>query len=142
MYRKRNLFLPGTADLLKDLSQKELQELTDLNGEDAINETVLADVIKETARLIASYLPLPSNPSVLLKTIGARLSVHELKRRNGLLSVQDHKDNEAHLLKMANSKLLATTSEAQAALADSASSPLTTSTFVQAREPLELEGWQ
>ena len=136
------------ADLHKDLSEQELQELTDINGDGAMNETVLADVIEETAGLIASYLPIPPNPSILLKTMAARLAVYELKRRNGLLSQQDredHKDNEARLLKMATGKLQATAPDAHAVLVDSSGEstrPLTAPAFVHQGEPMDLEEWE
>ena len=105
---------------------------------------VLADVIEETARWNTSYLlPLPENPSVLLKKLAARLAIYELKRRNGLLSEQDRedsKDYEAKLLKIASGKLYATTLPPQGVtLQAHLPSKLV---FVLEKEPLNWEGWE
>jgi len=95
-------------DLLKEISQQQLQELSDINASGEINQSVVDDAREDAISFIESFIVVPSNPTPLLKKISVDLTIYELKRKNELLSDEDRelkKECEAYLLKMSNSRL-------------------------------------
>lgn len=96
-------------DLLNEISQAQLVELSDLNGTGEIDQGVVDDALNDAISLIESYIVLPEAPTKLLKKITADLTIFELKQRNGFLSDDDKttkKECEGYLTKMSNGKLI------------------------------------
>lgn len=95
-------------DLLKEVSTRELQELSDFEGSGAVNQSVIDDSVNDALAYISSFIKLPQNPTPLLKDIGVNLTIIELKKRNNFpketLNEQIEK-MDALLLKMASKKL-------------------------------------
>ena len=95
-------------DLLKEISEIELTQLTDLNATGSLNQEVLDDAINDAISFISSFITIPSNPTPLLKQIAVELTIWELRKRNKLES-QNFKDRlkeiENYLLKMSNKKI-------------------------------------
>ena len=82
-------------DLLKEVSTRELQELSDFEGSGAVNQGVIDDSVNDALAYISSF-------------IGVNLTIIELKKRNNFpkeaLNEQIEK-MDTLLLKMANKKL-------------------------------------
>ncbi|MGG7074549.1 phage protein Gp36 family protein [Campylobacter sp. 9BO] len=95
-------------DLLKEVSFKELTELSDFEGSGAINQGVIDDSLADVLAFIGSFVSVPANPTPLLKDIAVNLTIIELKRRNNFprdsLKEQMQK-YENLLLKMAAKKI-------------------------------------
>ena len=90
-------------NLLKEISNDELIQLSDLNATNEINQEVIDDAINDAISFIESFIILPTNPTPLLKKILVDLTIYELRRKNGLVSDSDKelkKENEAYLIKM------------------------------------------
>ena len=90
-------------DLLKEISQEELKQLSDLNATRELNQAVIDDAISDAISFISSFITIPKNPTNLLKQITAELTIYELRKKNSLtLSNQDRlKEIESYLIKMA-----------------------------------------
>lgn len=69
-------------DLLKEVSLKELTELSDFEGSKSINQAVIDDSKNDALAYIGSFVKIPANPTPLLKDIAVNLTVIELKKRN------------------------------------------------------------
>ncbi|WP_320034803.1 phage protein Gp36 family protein [Halarcobacter sp.] len=97
------------VDLLKDISQQQLLELSDLNATGEIDQDVIDDSINDAISFIESYIILPLNPTKLLKKIIVQETIYELRAKNRLLSDEDkelRKENESKLYKMSVGKLI------------------------------------
>ncbi len=95
-------------DLLKEISNDELIQLSDLNATNEINQEVIDDAINDAISFIESFIILPTNPTPLLKKILVDMTIYELRRRNGLVSESNKelkKENEAYLVKMSTGRL-------------------------------------
>lgn len=95
-------------DLLKEISEKELTELSDINATGATNQDVVDDALNDAISFIESFIILPESPTPLLKKIVVDLTIYELRRKNDLLSDSDKelkKENERYLSKMSNGRL-------------------------------------
>lgn len=95
-------------DLLKEISERELTQLSDINATGAIDQSVIDDALNDAISFIESFIILPENPTPLLKKITVDLTIYELRRKNGLVSESDKelkKENEAYLSKMSNGRL-------------------------------------
>lgn len=95
-------------DLLKELSQTELIELSDLHGTFEINQDVIDDALGDAMAFIGSFFKIPANPTPLLKQITALLTIIELKRKQNFPKnsyEEELKHCEDMLLKMANKKI-------------------------------------
>lgn len=95
-------------DLLKEVSQKELLQLSDVNATGEIDQSIIDDCMQDTISFISSFITIPSNPSPLLKDIAVDLTVIELKKRNGFPkeAVKEVQEKcESLLLKMAAKKI-------------------------------------
>lgn len=96
-------------DLLKEISEQQLLELSDINATGELNQEVIDDALNDAISFIESFIILPVDPTTLLKKITTDLTIYELKRKNGLVSDEDKelkKENEAYLTKMSNGKLI------------------------------------
>lgn len=95
-------------DLLKEISTKELTELSDINGTGSINQDVIDDALNDAISFIESFIILPDAPTPLLKKIVVDLTIYELRRKNDFIQESDKelkKENEAYLIKMSTGKL-------------------------------------
>lgn len=95
-------------DLLKEISKKELTELSDLNGTGELNQDVINDSIADAISFINSFITIPNNPTPLLKNIACELTIWELRKRNDLTTPKAKeriKELEGYLLKMAAKKM-------------------------------------
>lgn len=105
-------------DLLKEISEDELLQLSDLNATGEINQEVINDALNDSISFCESFIILPANPTPLLKKIIVDFTIYELRRKNGLVSETDKelkKDNEAYLLKMSTGRLLTNIEEKEKA---------------------------
>lgn len=96
-------------DLLKDISNQQLRELSDINATGDLNQDVVDDAINDAISFIESFIILPENPTSLLKKILVQETIYELRLKNKLLTDSDkeqRKDNEAKLYKMSIGKLI------------------------------------
>ena len=104
----------SNEDLLKELSQEQLIELSDLDGASALNQTVIDDAMEDALSFIKSFILLPTDPTPLLKKIAVDLTVYELKRKNDLVNDKDKerfKEVETYLSKMAKGSMPTTIAE-------------------------------
>ena len=95
-------------DLLKEISEQELKELSDINATGDLNQEVIDDAVNDAISFIESFIILPSKPTPLLKNILVDFTIYELKKRNALVSKEDKetkKENEAYLQKMMTGRL-------------------------------------
>jgi len=101
-------------DLLKEISQRELTELSDLNGTGELNQEIIDDAINDAISFIESFITLPDNPTPLLKKILIELTIMELRKKNELGPDKERlKEIENYLLKMAANKIPSTLTEQQ-----------------------------
>ncbi len=103
-------------DLTKEISQKELVALTDLNASGKLNQEVLDDAICDAISFVGSFISIPANPTPLLKQIVVELTIFELRKRNELTqeSFKERlKEIESYLQKMANKKIPTTIEESK-----------------------------
>jgi len=122
------------TDLLKELSQTELLQLSDINATGIIDQDVVDDAIADTLAFIESFVTLPDTPTPLLKKIGVDLTIYELRRKNYLLTdamKEDRKAWEGYLIKM-NKKLLPT----EATISGSAPAPKSDKSVFRHSRPL------
>lgn len=95
-------------DLLKEISEQQLLELSDLNGTGVLDQDVIDDALNDAISFIESFIILPINPTPLLKNIVVFFTIYELKQRNGFITDEDKetkKENESYLHKMSNGRL-------------------------------------
>ncbi len=95
-------------DLLKEMSEQQLAELSDINGTGSLDQDVIDDAVNDAISFIESFIVLPFNPTPLLKNILIDFTIYELKKRNGFLGEDDKetkKENEAYLQKMSAGRL-------------------------------------
>ena len=76
-------------DLLKEISEQELKELSDLNADGNLNQNVIDDALMDSISFIESFIVLPNNPTPLLKKIIVDFTIYELRRKNGLVQDSD-----------------------------------------------------
>jgi phage gp36-like protein len=95
-------------DLLKEISQRELTQLSDINATGDIDQDVIDDALNDAISFIESFVVLPENPTPLLKKITVDLTIYELRRKNSSIGDSDKelkKENEAYLVKMSTGRL-------------------------------------
>ncbi len=105
-------------DLLKEISEDELLQLSHLNADGILNQDVVDDALNDSISFCESFIILPANPTPLLKKIIVDFTIYELRRKNGLVSETDKelkKENEAYLLKMSTGRLLTNIEEKEKA---------------------------
>ena len=130
-------------DLLKEISEDELIQLSDLNASFSLNQEVIDDAINDAISFIESFIILPTNPTPLLKKILVDTTIYELRRRNSLISESDKdlkKENEAYLVKMSTGRL-----KIEVTNNSTSSIPLENSNFVfrhQNKRRVQTEGFR
>ncbi len=95
-------------DLLKELSETELSQLSDINGTGTTDQGVIDDAVADALAFIESFFALPQTPTPLLHKIAADLAVYELRRKNGLIGEEEkaqRKEAESYLLRMSKGLL-------------------------------------
>jgi len=95
-------------DLLKEISEIELTQLSDINATGELNQSVIDDALNDAISFVESFIVLPDNPTPLLKKIIIDLTIYELRRKNDLLGDSDKelkKENESYLSKMSTGRL-------------------------------------
>ncbi len=113
-------------DLLKEISERELTQLSDINATGATDQSVIDDALNDAISFIESFIILPENPTPLLKKITVDLTIYELRRKNGLVSESDKelkKENEAYLSKMSNGRLRTEVTSSSTASVDVTTKP-------------------
>lgn len=100
-------------DLEKELSAKELLELSDINGTGTIDADIVKQAIADAISFISSFIAIPSDPTPYLKTIAVDLAVYELRKLNDLNDPKDRKELESALTKMGKGTIPTTMSEPQ-----------------------------
>lgn len=113
-------------DLLKEISERELTQLSDINATGVIDQSVIDDALNDAISFIESFIILPENPTPLLKKITVDLTLYELRRKNGLVSESDKelkKENEAYLSKMSNGRLRTEVTSSSTASVDATTKP-------------------
>lgn len=96
-------------DLLKDISERELTQLSDLNATGLLDQNIIDDAMNDAISFIESFIVLPINPTPLLKKILVQETIYELRAKNKLVSdveKENRKENEAYLIKMSTGKLI------------------------------------
>ena len=124
-------------DILKEISQRELLELTDLEGTDVLNQAVLDDAIEDMKGLVESFVLIPDNPTKLLQQIAVRITLYNLKKKNGLIDKEDKEqmlEDTRYLLKMSRNQLPVTLIEQQSEVKKDQG-------FAFAHQPPEIETW-
>ena len=76
-------------DLLKEISERELIQLSDINATGLMDQDVIDDALNDAISFIESFIILPDNPTPLLKKITVDLTIYELRRKNELLKESD-----------------------------------------------------
>jgi len=96
-------------DLLKEISETELAQLSDLNATGELNQEVIDDALNDAISFIESFIMLPTDePTPLLKKVVCDMTIYELRRKNDLLGDKDKelkKENESYLNRMSMGKL-------------------------------------
>lgn len=96
------------TDLHKELSEIELLQLSDLNGNGTLDQGVIDDAAADALAFIESFVLLPDTPTALLQKIGVDLTIYELRNKNGLVTDEmreERKTWESYLLKMSKGLL-------------------------------------
>lgn len=95
-------------NLLKEISETELTQLSDINATGTIDQSIIDDALNDAISFVESFIILPESPTPLLKKIVVDLTIYELRRKNELVGDSDKelkKENEAYLSKMSNGRL-------------------------------------
>lgn len=100
-------------DLEKELSSKELTQLSDLNATGEIDTAIVNEAISDAIAFISSFLVIPLNPTPYLKSIAVDLAIYELRKLNDLHDPKDRKELEAALTRMGKGAIPTTMSEPQ-----------------------------
>ncbi|MDD5360005.1 MAG: DUF1320 family protein [Sulfurovaceae bacterium] len=101
-------------DLLKEISDDGLTQLSDLDGDGERNDDVISDAISDAISFIESFIVIPVNPTPLLKKICVDLAIFELRRKNELINENDRmrqKELESYLSKMSKGSMPTTTTD-------------------------------
>ncbi len=88
-------------NLLNEISEGELLELSDLDSTGNIDEDRISYAISQAESYIASFILIPDNPTPLLITIAVDLAINELRKAHDLGDKEVVKSCDEKLLKMA-----------------------------------------
>jgi phage gp36-like protein len=92
-------------NLLKEISEGELLELSDLDSTGEIDDVRIDHAIEEATTYISSFILIPSNPNPLLISIAVDLALNELRKAQGLGDKEVVKEADSKLIKMAKGVL-------------------------------------
>ena len=130
-------------DLLKEISERELTQLSDINNTGEIDQSVIDDALNDSISFIESFIILPESPTPLVKKIVVDFTIYELRRKNELVGESDKelkKENEAYLSKMSVGKLKTEVTPTSSASVDESRSSFA---FVhQPRKRIKKEGFR
>ena len=101
-------------DLLKEISEEQLIELSDLDGAYALNQAVINDAIDDAISFIKSFIVIPDDPTPLLLKIGVDLAICNLKQKNDLITDEDKETRaraENYLSRMAKGSMPTTVAD-------------------------------
>jgi phage gp36-like protein len=99
------------ADLQKEVSDNELQQLSDLNALGIIDELVVEDAINDAIAFIQSFIIIPSDPTPYLRSIAVELTLYELRKKHALHDEDVRKGCEEKLIRMARGTVPTTMTE-------------------------------
>lgn len=105
----------SNEELLKEISPKELLELSDMEETGTLNQSVIDDAMNDALSFIGSFIMIPDEPTMLLKDIATDLTILELKKRQNYpaKTLKEKREHcESLLLKMASKKIPTTITEA------------------------------
>lgn len=97
-------------NLLKEISEGELLELSDLDSTGEIDDVRIDHAIAEALAYIASFILIPLNPTPLLINIAVDLAINELRKAHDLGNKEVVKECDEKLLKMTRGVLPTTIS--------------------------------
>lgn len=92
-------------NLLKEISENELLELSDLDSIGEMDDARIDHAIKEATTYISSFIFIPPNPNPLLISIAVDLTLNELRKAQGLGDKEVLKEADSKLIKMAKGVL-------------------------------------
>ncbi|MBN1839766.1 MAG: DUF1320 family protein [Campylobacterales bacterium] len=92
-------------NLLKEISEGELLELSDLDSTGEIDDVRIDHAIAEATTYISSFIFIPPNPNPLLISIAVDLALNELRKAQGLGDKEVVKEADSKLTKMAKGVL-------------------------------------
>ncbi len=92
-------------NLLKEVSEDELLELSDLDSTGEMDDARIDHAIEEATTYISSFILIPSNPNPLLISIAVDLALNELRKAQGLGDKEVVKEADSKLIKMAKGVL-------------------------------------
>lgn len=88
-------------NLLKEISEGELLELSDLDSTGEMDDARIDHAIEEATTYISSFILIPQNPNPLLISIAVDLTLNELRKAQGLGDKEVVKEADSKLIKMA-----------------------------------------
>ncbi|WP_060825922.1 phage protein Gp36 family protein [Sulfurospirillum cavolei] len=88
-------------NLLKEISEGELLELSDLDSTGEMDDARIDHAIEEAKTYISSFILIPSNPNPLLISIAVDLALNELRKAQGLGDKEVVREADSKLIKMA-----------------------------------------
>ena len=98
-------------DLQKEVSQNELQQLSDINAQGIIDDLVIDDAINDAIAFISSFITIPSDPTPYLRSIAVELTLYELRKIHQLQDDDVRKSCEEKLIRMARGTIPTTMTE-------------------------------
>ena len=98
-------------DLQKEVSQNELQQLSDINAQGIIDDLVIDDAINDAIAFISSFITIPSDPTPYLRSIAIELTLYELRKKHQLQDDDVRKNCEEKLIRMARGTVPTTMTE-------------------------------
>jgi phage gp36-like protein len=89
------------ADLQKEVSSTELQQLSDINAQGTVDELIIDDAINDAIAFIGSFIAIPSDPTPYLRSVAVELTLYELRKLHHLQDDEVKKSCEEKLIRMA-----------------------------------------
>ena len=98
-------------DLRKEISDNELQQLSDINANGSVDDLIIDEAISDAIAFISSFITIPADPTPYLRSIGAELTLYELRKLHHLQDDEVRKRCEDTLIKMARGTIPVTIAE-------------------------------
>ena len=122
------------VDLQKEVSDNELQQLSDINAQGLIDDLIIDDAISDATAFISSFITIPTDPTPYLRSIAVELTLYELRKKHQLQDDDVRKSCEEKLIRMARGTVPTTITE-------QASPRKTGNAFRHGRVPMSFEGF-
>ncbi len=126
-------------DLQKEISEHELQQLSDINAQGLIDEPIIDEAVNDAIAFISSFITIPADPTAYLRSIGVELTLYELRKLHHLQDDEVRKRCEETLIKMARGTIPVTIVEQDEAAASDKKRG--TSVFRHGRGAMDLTGF-